>query len=505
MSKIEKYGLSQKDLMQVRDNQAKQRDYLEQNSITTSKGEKKTFKDMSYSANHSKRYYPRILNKTNTFCSLGLNRGHVPIFLNVTLDGFFRDFLKGDYSRWHRNKEQYILGKHIPNNDRNGHYLDLISREQKLTSKDLYKIAGHQLHRFTKSLNQLKRYDDTFSYSFLRVTEPHKDGVPHFHILMYAPVEHLVSIYKSFHKYFPAPRNSQKITKYDGGRVAKKIAGDMYETHGFQTEIRNPVAYILKYILKSFINLINDDEIDYLQAWYIKHRIPRLVSTHTLVSQDVYHKSAILDDDWYYLTNIKIDNGFYKTKDNTFFSFDDGNRCIIGNNGYFSLYNSDKLVKSYGSYNYDSLMALAKSYSFTHVRPKNYNPFYRYTSASALEKKKYDYKYSIHIKEHGDFFMSFTNLDDFFISSAEDDYFELDNQTISFEVNDASFFELTQDMMHVQSALYNHLVQNGDIDGHLMTEHDYYMNILSNYDITQYPNLYPFEESQEDMINELFI
>jgi hypothetical protein len=278
MSYIETYGLSKKDLFNIRTKIDNQRDFLEQNSITTSKGEEKTYMDFSYSANHSKRYYPRILNKVDTFVSIAMNKGYVPLFLTPTLDGFFRDFLKGNYDRWDKNKKKYVLDNHIPNNDRNGHYLDLIERKAVFTPKDLYKIMGHQLHRFTKILGEIKRNNEDFSYSFLRVTEPHKDGVPHFHILMYIPPEYVSTVYRAFMKSFPAPRNSQRITKYNtfgkNKRNGKKIQEGMYETHGFQTEIRSPVGYILKYILKSFINLINDEELDYLQAWYIKYRIP---------------------------------------------------------------------------------------------------------------------------------------------------------------------------------------------------------------------------------------
>lgn len=509
MSKMETYGLTSKDLVKVRDNMSKQKDYLEQNSITTSKGDKKSYMDISYSANHSKRYYPRILNKTNTFIAHGLNKGHVPLFLTVTMDGFFRDFLKGDYSRWEKFKKQYVLGNHIPNNDRNGHYLDLISREAKLSPKDLYKIAGHQLHRFTKSLGEFKKHDDTFSYSFLRVTEPHKDGVPHFHILMYAPLEYVPNIYKEFIKCFPAPRNSLRLTKHNtfgkNKRNGNKIAEGIFETHGFQTEIRNPVGYILKYILKSFVNLIKDEELDYLQAWYIKNRIPRLISTHTLVSQEIYHKSAILEDDWYYLTHIKIDGGFYKSKDGSYFRFDDGIRQVIGNNGYYAVYNSGKLVNSYGAYNYSSLIASSKTYKFTSVRPPKFNYFLRYVSHHALASKKYNYKFKIHLKEQGNMFMSFTNKDDFFFTTGDNEYHELDKETISFEVNNASFYKLMKTLLGVQSALHNHLVQSGDIDASLMSEYDFYFSTLSSSDddSTDYPNHYEFEETQGDMINEL--
>ena len=119
------YGLTSEDLKTVQKKIKNQEKYLKSNTFVTSSGQSKTLAEVSFGANTSTRYYSRILNKVNTFVSLNLGRDYKAVFLTVTLDGFFRDFLKGNFTRWtDETKEAYK--KHIPNNDRHGHYLDCV-------------------------------------------------------------------------------------------------------------------------------------------------------------------------------------------------------------------------------------------------------------------------------------------------------------------------------------------------------------------------------------------
>lgn len=383
------YNLTHDDLISVRQKIKNQEKYLEENSFTTATGQVKTLADVSFGANLSKRYFPRILNKVDTFVSLNLNRDYVPVFLTVTLDGFFRDTMRGDYSRY-TDKVKKKYEEHIPNNDRFGYYRDMMDKKEPLTPKDLYKILSHQLHRFIRSYTLQKIRKEGLDYSFIRVTEPHKDGVPHFHILMYLPAPYISDVCKEFHKFFPAPRNSKRITKRDGGRVANKI-GEHYETLGFQTEIRSPVGYILKYILKSFRNLMEEKEIDYLQAWYVHNKIPRIITTHTLVPQDIYQSTSMLDPDWYYLTNIKLIGNFDNQRDISYFRFDDGyGRHIIGDNGLYRIFNNGRLVKQYGSKDYKRLPKYRlRAMTFSSSKPTTFDLLHRYEIFIPIKKYKY--------------------------------------------------------------------------------------------------------------------
>jgi len=401
------YGLTQQDLELVKVKIKKQKSYLESFEILKpNTGEIKTLLDYSYSANLSTRYYARILNRVHTFVSLGISKSLTPVFLTVTLDGFFRDMLRGDYTRFTPKMIDKYL-KHIPNNDRNGNYWDYIrdgsysdittkkSYGKRLSVKDLYKILSHQIYRFNRSKTlQDIRQKYSQDYMSIRVTEPHKDGVPHLHILMYLPEPFIDDLYRDFHKFFPAPRNSKIITIKDGGRVAKPLTqySDLLETHGFQTQIRSAPAYILKYILKSFRNMIEGKDIDYLQAWYIHNRIPRIITTHSLLSQEAFHHFSLLENDWFYLTNIKRD---YKCESNKVFKqylLEDNKRKYLFNNGLYQYYVDGKLIKEFGECKTYKMKFTSKYPYF--IEPKNLQysihiDSYRYFKF--IPKKKYIY------------------------------------------------------------------------------------------------------------------
>lgn len=424
MSNIETYGLTEQDLLGVQWKIAKQKKYMESQTFIGEDNKVKSLLDVSYSANLSERFYPRILNKVDTFVSTSLGLDLVPVFLTVTADGFFRRMMRGDYSEWTDDlREKYL--KHIPNNKRNGFYLDYMDKHSTLTPKDIYKILGYQLHRFYKceTLRAIKKAGHI--YTSIRVTEPHKDGVPHFHILMYLPVQYVPRLYREFMRFFPAPRNHRKITyknttgkhRRNGHYVCDIDGKKMYETFGFQTQIRSAAAYILKYILKSFRNLIEGNEIDYLQAWYVHNKIPRIISTHTLVSQDIYHKSSLLEDDWYYLTSIKLDGNLKMDRLNNYFKFNDGmGRTIMHDNGYFILSNAGRIISTYGSKEFHIKKIRLRSLNFTifaDLKPPTFNILDRYEIYTPHK----EYSYYISRSYDDCTFFSFGSVDDFFIES----------------------------------------------------------------------------------------
>ncbi|MDQ7083953.1 MAG: replication endonuclease [Sulfurovum sp.] len=403
------YGLTKEDLDYAKAKIKKQEKYLESNSFTTSHGEIKTLLDVSFSANLSERYYPRMLNKIDTFSTIALDQGLTPIFLTVTLDGFFRDLMKGDYSRFTGEKrEQYI--QHIPNNERNGFYLDYMDGKNTLAAKDLYKILGHQLNNFNMcpSLRAIRR--EALDYSYIRVTEPHKDGVPHFHILMYLPKEYIGDVYKDFKNFFPAPQNHKKLTLKYNKRESKEISQGIFETVGFQTEIRNASAYILKYILKSFRNLVEDKELDYIQAWYIKNKIPRIITTRTLVSQEIYTKIAPLDDDWYALTNIKTQDEYKADRDNKYYVLDDMNgRVITLDDGLVMISSGGKIVASYGTKKASIKIIRLRDLSFSTVKPKGFSILFQYQ----IHRTPLNYAYCIVTRFKDGTTFAFTNSKEF--------------------------------------------------------------------------------------------
>ena len=337
------YGLKEKDLKQIQKKHEVQRDYLDNHNFVTQSGQVKSLLDVSFSANHSKRYYSEIINKINTINDIIATEEieYQSIFITVTLDGFFRDFLKGNFDRFlKKSYSDKELNEIIPNNDRFGNLRDKIKNKEKFTIKDLYNILNFQLYRFQSSGQYRKIKKDGYKAHYIRVCEPHKkDGVPHLHLMLYVPKQYLESLKKTYITYFPAPQNVKPLNKSNDGQL-----------NGFQWEIKSAPAYILKYIFKSFLDVENENELDYLQAWYIKHRILRVVTSHSLVPAWVYRKIAPLEKDWHYITDIR--NNFISewSKEDDYIRLEDEyNRTLEYKKGIYKLYYKDRVIKEFGT------------------------------------------------------------------------------------------------------------------------------------------------------------
>jgi len=238
------YGLTVHDLNYTKQKITKQRNFLEKNTFITQSGQTKTLLDISFSANHSERYYAQILNKVHTMDSYNFALGHVPIFMTVTLDAPFHEMLEGKFEKFYKKYKIYhsqiinlesgeIEKNLVPNNDRYGYLIDAIEEERRLSVKDLYRILSFQLHGFQMSYIFKKLKKEGNEVSYLRVTEPMKSGVPHFHLLLYTKEQYIKGLYDSFHKYFSAPQNKKPLSYKNNKRICTKpLADGTKETQG---------------------------------------------------------------------------------------------------------------------------------------------------------------------------------------------------------------------------------------------------------------------------------
>jgi hypothetical protein len=102
---------------------------------------------------------------------------------------------------------------------------------------------------------------------YFRVNEPHKNGTPHTHILLFFPEHRINRVVTAFKRLFDINAND------------------------IQTDIRNATSYVMKYINKTLPlskkeNLTTKDK--YLNAWYSKHRIIRFNCSRTLAPLSLY-------------------------------------------------------------------------------------------------------------------------------------------------------------------------------------------------------------------------
>nr|MBP3725353.1 replication endonuclease [Campylobacter sp.] len=265
------YGLSEFDLNFVKEKIARQRNFLLNNTFINSFGEEKTLLSVSKSANFSGSYYAEVANRTNTIHSLMVKNALVPVFLTITLNGCFRKALVGNFSTF-TTKDI----KSLP-----------IEQKAKLNSNECFKIrdlVNVLNYNFDKFNKRFRKIYPNEKMQYIRTFEPHKkDGVPHIHALIYVPKHTIPYLLQAYKDIFYASQNLRNDRLSNEQRKNGEI-------NGFQTTLKNATGYVMKYITKTFINYNETDEINEVQAWFIKHKIRRFLSSRTPIPLWVYRK-----------------------------------------------------------------------------------------------------------------------------------------------------------------------------------------------------------------------
>ena len=104
---------------------------------------------------------------------------------------------------------------------------------------------------------------------FMRTYEPHIDGTPHAHIVCFVPPSFKDRFVEVCKDYFIDSRCDIKTE--------------------FEDEKGGVIAYILKYILKSFENAKNGI-LDTVACWYSYYKVRRFTTSRTLIPLSVFHK-----------------------------------------------------------------------------------------------------------------------------------------------------------------------------------------------------------------------
>lgn len=246
-SKIVHYGLSLRDINLVKQKLQRQKGFLDftylydrinQNHIPLS--------DLIISVYHSpERYYAQTQNRVNTLEQLAKQRGLKPIFMTLTLPSEYHEF---------KSTKQ---GKLVSNKKYNG-----------MAPKESVKVLTKMFARLRqdRALKDLKKENRIY----FRVNEPHKDGTPHTHILMFVPEDRIERVKKAYERLYDSRANDIQV-------VTDKID--------------NSVAYVMKYINKvlplSKKEKLSEKE-EYLNAWYSRNRVVRFSSSKTLAPLSLY-------------------------------------------------------------------------------------------------------------------------------------------------------------------------------------------------------------------------
>lgn len=237
------YGINASQLSSVSLRLEKQKQFLETTYLQNYHTDIKTsLKDVVISPNHNpQRYLAQINNRINTLEREAKQNGLKAVFLTITLPSEFHPM------------KQNKAGMLISNKKFNG-------VEPKEAVKFLTKMFTRLRHdRSLKELTKSQRI-------YYRVNEPHKDGTPHTHILLFLPPDRIQRVEQAFKRLFNT------------------------KTNKFEKDIRSATAYVMKYInkvLPSSKERVSEKEA-YLNAWYSHHCIYRFSASRSLAPMYLY-------------------------------------------------------------------------------------------------------------------------------------------------------------------------------------------------------------------------
>jgi len=233
---------------------------------------------VSNSYNNSDRYIAELQHRAWSVYDYANELGLKNIFITLTLP-----------SEWHPKKT--LKNGKLVNNPRfrgltfitsingydflNAHvkqnipFIEPILDFSKTVDKYTPKNASKELSNMFKKIRDDRSYKSILKDDrvYFRVTEPHKDGTPHLHISLFVPHDRYEKIVKAVKRLFPAP--------------ASKV----------ETDIKSPVSYLMKYVLKTLDDLReNSEDITNLTLWYLYHGISRFYTSRTFAPLEVYRK-----------------------------------------------------------------------------------------------------------------------------------------------------------------------------------------------------------------------
>lgn len=294
------YGLYEDDLEDVVEKLRQQNNFLNFSYIVNDlTGQSFSLKECVVSSNHNPdRYHAEIQNRINTLEREAIEAGLTPVFLTMTLP-----------SEFHEMKMSH--GELIPNLKYND-----------MTPKDAVKVLTKQFAKLRqdRSLKELTKAQRMY----YRVNEPHKDGTPHTHILLFIPSDRIDRVESAFKRLFN--QNGNK----------------------FEKNIRSAASYIMKYINKT-LPLSKKEQLTeteyYLNAWYIKHRINRFCSSRSTAPMYLYrlvsHRFSL-----YALTQIRKGDSlkvFARMDNDKIMEIWDGDELLFMRSENISLYTTQTI------------------------------------------------------------------------------------------------------------------------------------------------------------------
>ena len=222
------YGINEADIVEIDAKIEKQKRFLEENNLS------------AIGANiNPEKYLAELNNRVNALTKFAFERNLKPVFITITLP-----------SEYHPSSKRY-----------NG---------------ASFQDANRQLYTIWARLLRSRVLCDA-QYDYIQTKEPHKSGVPHLHAVFYIEEKYL----DRFKRVFENEMKRQNIKRYE---FKTEFKSDKYNR-----KTSAVVAYILKYIFKTFRNS-KTGEMSLAAYWYVKHRIRRVTMSRSLVPLRVFRR-----------------------------------------------------------------------------------------------------------------------------------------------------------------------------------------------------------------------
>lgn len=249
MSKL-LYGLNSDILSDIDLKLSKQKDFLKNFVFDFGDGEPFNLLNKTMSANiNPKMYFAEVNNRVNSLFDYAKSLGLYPVFLTITLP-----------DRFHPSSKNYDLSLTVGDGVEYLSYSWAKFRALKIFSR-IKKSTGHNM-------------------IYIRVLEPHKSGVPHCHVMLFVPRQFIVN------------RDKKNSLKYIFKRHFASDGASSYAQnfkYTWSNDSGGAVAYILKYLNKTFKNALQDKMT--LEAYYYAHHsIIRFTCSKTLVPLYIHRK-----------------------------------------------------------------------------------------------------------------------------------------------------------------------------------------------------------------------
>ncbi len=247
------FGITPEIKKEVDERLESQRNFLKDTFIEINEEKYISLYDMSISSNiKPDKYYGEIFNRVSTIRKYAKEIGFTAdVFMTLTPPSYLKPLKQVKLKR--------DRIKMVDNPRFNGEF-DYVNKAREYQSEKWTKFLSQRIFKDIK-----KKYGERLI--FMRTYEPMIDGTPHVHIVALIPPEFKERFVKLAKKYFSETRFDIK-TDFDDG-------------------IGGVVAYILKYILKSFSNS-KTHKLDDVGYWYAYHQIRKFSTSRTLIPLRIY-------------------------------------------------------------------------------------------------------------------------------------------------------------------------------------------------------------------------